>query len=106
MPEVRQREQAGTIGCVSRAAFFVPTRVITPRAASDRSLFVSPQSDHDNQGENAPVTQASACGWRLIQWLLWRCSRRLFCRMLDRTLSYHDRFAAKWRRRLRRKERS
>ena len=39
MPEVRQREQAGTIGCVSRAAFFAPTRVITPRAASDRSLL-------------------------------------------------------------------
>jgi hypothetical protein len=57
-----------------------------------------------NKGENAPATQASACVSRLIQRLLWRCSRHLFCRMLDRTLSYHNRFGAKWRAGFRRKE--
>jgi hypothetical protein len=58
----------------------------------------------ENRGEKAPVTQANACVSWLIQTLLWRCRSRLFCRMLDRTLSYHDRFGAKWRRRFRRKE--
>ena len=60
----------------------------------------------DDEGEKSPVTQASACASRLIHALPRRCSRRLFCRMLDRTLSYHDRFSAKRRARFRRKERS
>jgi hypothetical protein len=62
--------------------------------------------DVGNRGEKAPVTQASACVSWLIQPLLWRSSSRLFYSLLDRTLSYRDRFGAKWRRRFRRKERS
>jgi hypothetical protein len=35
------------------------------------------------RGESSPVTQASACVSRVTTPLLWRCSRRSFCRMLD-----------------------
>ena len=69
-------------------------------------LLRRPLNYSTHRREKAPITQANACVSRLIQPLLWRCSRRLFCRILDRTLSYYDRFSAKWRAGFRRKERS
>ena len=62
--------------------------------------------DRERQSEKAPVTQASACVSRLIQPLLWRCSRRFLAgnvgsnRFLSRSLRH------KWRRRFRREKRS
>src|SRR5439155_26353072 len=46
-----------------------------------------------------------ACVSRLTEPLPWRSSRRLLSGMLDRIVSYHDQFAAKWRRRFRREKR-
>jgi hypothetical protein len=46
-------------------------------------LFQLRRAKPDDEGEKSPVTQASACVARLIHALPWRCSRRLFRRMLD-----------------------
>ena|SRR5439155_5789595 len=69
-------------------------------------LFLVARTELEIKGENTPVTQATACVSRLIQSLPRRCSRRLLSRMLDRIVSCHDRFSAKWRCGFRRKERS
>jgi hypothetical protein len=63
-----------------------------------------PKAKAWNRGERAPVTQASACASRLIHALSRHCSRRLFRRMLARTVSFYDRFGAKRRPGFRRKE--
>src|SRR5205823_4542095 len=85
--------------------FFAQTRNQIRRSFAIYAMNSAEATTSGSEVRKLLSRRRRACVSRLTEPLPWRCSRRLLSGMLDRIVSYHDQFAAKWRRRFRREKR-